>query len=286
MIPEAALTAALVILFRCRLLLRKGRKAQLVQSAGLPPVGTGYGRMLLHHHRWRGLGLRRHVSGQCRSDGRQDDPRPGHVHRCLDEQGLDHEGGERVREGEFYMLTVSTLLGMFMMMSAGHFLLFFLGLEMASVPLATMVAFDLHRNDSAEAAAKFILTATFSSGVMLFGISFLYGMCGTLYFDDVALQITRQAARRCCSWDWSSSSADWASRFLSCPSTSDRRHLPGCADHRHGLSERHLQGCGSLHAPLHPLPCLWHDDHVLAGTGDDRGGALHHHRQPLCHPTG
>ena len=98
----------------------------------------------------------------------------------------------RVREGEFYMLTVSTLLGMFMMMSAGHFLLFFLGLEMASVPLATMVAFDLHRNDSAEAAAKFILTATFSSGVMLFGISFLYGMCGTLYFDDVALQITRQ----------------------------------------------------------------------------------------------
>ena len=98
----------------------------------------------------------------------------------------------RVREGEFYMLTVSTLLGMFMMMSAGHFLLFFLGLEMASVPLATMVAFDLHRNDSAEAAAKFILTATFSSGVMLFGISFLYGVCGTLYFDDVALQITRQ----------------------------------------------------------------------------------------------
>ena len=54
----------------------------------------------------------------------------------------------RVREGEFYMLTVSTLLGMFMMMSAGHFLMFFLGLEMASVPLATMVAFDLHRNDS------------------------------------------------------------------------------------------------------------------------------------------
>lgn len=90
------------------------------------------------------------------------------------------------KEAEFYMLTASTLLGMFVMMSAGHFLMFFLGLEMASVPLATMVAFDMKRNDSAEAAAKFILTATFSSGVMLYGISFIYGAAGTLYFADVA----------------------------------------------------------------------------------------------------
>lgn len=89
------------------------------------------------------------------------------------------------KEGEFYMLITSTLLGMFVMMSAGNFLMFFLGLEMASVPLATMVAFDIKRNNSAEGAAKFILTATFSSGVMLYGISFIYGACGTLYFQDV-----------------------------------------------------------------------------------------------------
>ena len=94
------------------------------------------------------------------------------------------------REAEFYMLTVSTLLGMFMMLSAGHFLMFFLGLEMASVPLACVVAFDKYRNDSAEAAAKYILTATFSSGVMLYGISFLYGSIGTLYFDDIATALT------------------------------------------------------------------------------------------------
>ena len=88
--------------------------------------------------------------------------------------------------GEFYMLLLSTLLGMFMMMSSGSFLMFFLGLEMASVPLACMVAFDRHRKDSAEGAAKYILVATFSSGVMLFGISFIYAATGTLYFDDVA----------------------------------------------------------------------------------------------------
>ena len=92
-------------------------------------------------------------------------------------------------EGEFYMLTASTLLGMYMMMSAGDFLMFFLGLEMASVPMACMVALDKWRNNSAEAAAKFILTATFSSGVMLYGISFLYGATGHLYFDDFAASL-------------------------------------------------------------------------------------------------
>jgi len=91
--------------------------------------------------------------------------------------------------GEFYLLVISTLLGMYMMMSAGHFLMFFLGLEMASVPMACLVAFDRYKQKSAEAAAKYILTATFSSGVMLYGISFLYGAVGTLYFDDMAAQI-------------------------------------------------------------------------------------------------
>ena len=96
--------------------------------------------------------------------------------------------------GEFYMLMMSTLLGMFMMMSSGSFLMFFLGLEMASVPLACMVAFDRHRRDSAEGAAKYILMATFSSGVMLFGISFIYAATGSLYFDNVANAVGHYAA--------------------------------------------------------------------------------------------
>ena len=93
------------------------------------------------------------------------------------------------KEGEFYMLVISTLLGMNMMVSANHFLMFFLGLEMASVPMACLVGLDKYRHHSAEAAAKFILTATFSSGVMLFGISFIYGAMGTLYFDDIAVKM-------------------------------------------------------------------------------------------------
>ena len=88
--------------------------------------------------------------------------------------------------GEFHLLVLSTLLGMFIMTSSGSFLLFFLGLETASVPMACLVAFDKWKKKSAEAAAKYILVATFSSGVMLYGISFIYAATGTLYFDDIA----------------------------------------------------------------------------------------------------
>ena len=94
------------------------------------------------------------------------------------------------KEGEFYMLIISTLLGMNMMVSANHFLLFFLGLEMASVPMACLVAFDKYRHNSAEAGAKFILTATFSSGVMLYGLTFVYADAGSLYFNEVAQNLS------------------------------------------------------------------------------------------------
>ena len=94
------------------------------------------------------------------------------------------------KEGEFYMLIISTLLGMNMMVSADHFLLFFLGLEMASVPMACLVAFDKYRHNSAEAGAKFILTATFSSGVMLYGLTFVYADAGSLYFNEVSQHLS------------------------------------------------------------------------------------------------
>lgn len=94
------------------------------------------------------------------------------------------------KTGEFYVLTLSTLLGMFFMVSAGHFLLFYIGLELASIPMACLVAFDKFRHHSAEAGVKYILNAMFSSGIMLYGISMVYGTCGTLYFADAATAMT------------------------------------------------------------------------------------------------
>ena len=99
-------------------------------------------------------------------------------------------------DGEFYLLVLSTLLGMFFMVSSGNFLMFFLGLEMASVPMACLVALNKLKKDSAEGAAKYIITATFSSAVMLYGISFIYGSVGTLYFDDVTQRIASFAQQK------------------------------------------------------------------------------------------
>ncbi len=94
------------------------------------------------------------------------------------------------RKGEYYFLTLSTLLGMYFMLSSGNFLLFYIGLELASIPMATLIALEKWSSKSAEGGAKYILTAAFSSGVMLFGISYLYGTVGTLYFEDMSAKIT------------------------------------------------------------------------------------------------
>lgn len=94
-----------------------------------------------------------------------------------------------IKQGEFYFLTLCTLLGMYFMISAGHFLMFFIGLEMASIPMAALVAFDKYRHHSAEAGAKYILTALFSSGLLLYGLSLIYGTTGTLYFNDLPARI-------------------------------------------------------------------------------------------------
>ena len=95
-----------------------------------------------------------------------------------------------IKQGEFYILTLSTLLGMYFMISAGHFLMFFIGLETASIPMAALVAFDKYRHHSAEAGAKYILTALFSSGLLLYGLSLIYGTVDTLYFADIPARLT------------------------------------------------------------------------------------------------
>lgn len=91
-----------------------------------------------------------------------------------------------IRRGEFYELILLTLLGMYLMISSRHFLMFIIGLETASLPLCALVAFDKHRYESHEAAIKYILTAVFSSAILLMGLSFVYGLSGTLYYQGIA----------------------------------------------------------------------------------------------------
>jgi len=84
---------------------------------------------------------------------------------------------------EFFILMLSSLLGMFFLLSSGNLLMFYLSLELASIPVAAMANFDLQKRTSSEAAMKMILTSAFSSGILLFGISLVYGATGTISFE-------------------------------------------------------------------------------------------------------
>jgi NADH-quinone oxidoreductase subunit N len=90
---------------------------------------------------------------------------------------------------EFYVLLLSSLLGMFCMISSTHFLFFYVGLELSTIPLAILANFHLQKKQSSEAAFKFIVSASFASAIFLLGISFLYGSIGTLSFNAIATQL-------------------------------------------------------------------------------------------------
>jgi NADH-quinone oxidoreductase subunit N len=183
MIPEALLVLALIIVFFADFCLHKSERKVgvlgkltaallLCQTIMLTTVGPAeaFGGM--------------YVAGQAAQVMKLILTFGTFIVVVMAEPWLENEA--RRYAGEFHLLVLSTLLGMYIMMSSGSFLIFFLGLETASVPMACLVAFDKFKKQSAEAAAKYILLATFSSGVMLYGISFIYAATGTLYFNDVA----------------------------------------------------------------------------------------------------
>ncbi len=91
----------------------------------------------------------------------------------------------REKISEYFILLFSTLIGMNFMISSGDFLMLYLGLELATIPLAALAAYIHHETKSAEAGIKLILTSALSSGVLLFGISLIYGSVGSIYFDKI-----------------------------------------------------------------------------------------------------
>ena len=100
--------------------------------------------------------------------------------------------GMRMRRGEFYELLLVTLFGMYLMVSSRHFLMFIIGLESASLPLAAMTALNKDSHESHEAAGKYILTAVFSSAIFMMGLSFVYGLCGSLYFSNIYVSVASE----------------------------------------------------------------------------------------------
>ncbi len=90
------------------------------------------------------------------------------------------------KTGEFFILMFSSLLGMFFLVSSRNFLMLYLSLELSTLPMTALAAYDIYNRKSSEAGIKLILSAALSSGIFLFGISMLYAVSGSLYFSEVA----------------------------------------------------------------------------------------------------
>jgi NADH-quinone oxidoreductase subunit N len=92
-------------------------------------------------------------------------------------------------KGEFYLLALIATLGMFVMASAASLLVLYMGLELLSLSLYAMVAFDRDSRMGSEAAMKYFILGALSSGILLYGMSMVYGAAGSLLIVDVAAAV-------------------------------------------------------------------------------------------------
>ncbi len=92
-------------------------------------------------------------------------------------------------KGEFFLLGLFGLLGIMIMISANSLLTMYLGLETLSLSLYALVAFERNSASAAEAAMKYFVLGAIASGSLLYGISWIYGLTGSLQFDEIALAV-------------------------------------------------------------------------------------------------
>jgi NADH-quinone oxidoreductase subunit N len=93
-------------------------------------------------------------------------------------------------KGEFYLLALIATLGMFVMASAASLLVLYIGLELLSLSLYALVAFDRDSRAGSEAAMKYFILGALASGMLLYGMSMLYGAAGSLLISDIAAVIS------------------------------------------------------------------------------------------------
>ncbi|MCG7905004.1 MAG: NADH-quinone oxidoreductase subunit N, partial [Candidatus Thiodiazotropha taylori] len=94
-------------------------------------------------------------------------------------------------KGEFYTLGLFAVLGMTVMISANSFLTIYLGLELLALCLYALVAFNRDSPQGAEAGMKYFVLGALASGMLLYGISMIYGTTGTIQFDELAQVVSK-----------------------------------------------------------------------------------------------
>ena len=98
--------------------------------------------------------------------------------------------------GEYFVLGLFAVLGMMVLVSAGSFLTLYLGLELLSLSLYAMVALDRDSRLACEAAMKYFVLGALASGMLLYGISMIYGSTGNLDFEQIAASISAEREMR------------------------------------------------------------------------------------------
>ena len=98
-------------------------------------------------------------------------------------------------KGEYYVLALFATLGMMIMISAHSFLMIYLGLELLSLSLYAMIAFNRNSLSASEAAMKYFVLGAMASGLLLYGISIFYGLTGTLDLNQVSATVSSQISK-------------------------------------------------------------------------------------------
>lgn len=98
----------------------------------------------------------------------------------------DYLQQSRMHKGEYYVLGLFSMLGMMIMVSANNLLVLYLALELWSLSLYAMVAFNRDSPEATEAAMKYFILGALASGMLLYGISMFYGVTGTLSIPEIS----------------------------------------------------------------------------------------------------
>ncbi len=110
--------------------------------------------------------------------------------------GRGYLADRKIDKPEYYLLALLMTLGMMVMVTANHMLPMYIGLEMMSLALYTMVAFDRDSARSTEAAMKYFVLGALASGLLLYGMSMVYGATGTLEFSAIAQAVYNQSSNQ------------------------------------------------------------------------------------------
>lgn len=98
---------------------------------------------------------------------------------------------KKLFKGEYYLLVLLSILGMLIMVSSANLLNIYLGLELLSLAMYALVAFSRDSKSATEAAMKYYVLGAIASGMLLYGMSLMYGLTGSLQIDDISTRIAQ-----------------------------------------------------------------------------------------------